>query len=228
MDLVALRTLIGERSLCDVEACRRELEHVRVGRGLLDAREVSVLGRLDELTVQSPSIFPDDEVAKAAKSSLLKASKVRSRKQACGDVPELGVALANGDTTGERVDIFVKAATGLTSDELDRVGEHGGLIAAAAANSSDRQYRETIERIVGRARLMTGSTGWLSNVKRHGCGAGLVPMGCGTWPANSTRSVVANSKAGCGPRSKPCFMATPLMMLRSTRWRGKIIWPRWP
>ena len=156
MDLVALRTLIGERSLCDVEACRRELEHVRVGRGLLDAREVSVLGRLDELTVQSPSIFPDDEVAKAAKSSLLKASKVRSRKQACGDVPELGVALANGDTTGERVDIFVKAATGLTSDELDRVGEHGALIAAAAANSSDRQYRETIERIVGRARVDDG------------------------------------------------------------------------
>jgi hypothetical protein len=53
MDVAGLRTLIGGAALGDVGACRRELEHVRAGRGLLDAREMAVLGRLDELTVHS-------------------------------------------------------------------------------------------------------------------------------------------------------------------------------
>jgi hypothetical protein len=48
MDLSSLRTLIGQTALIDVEACRRELEHIRRGRGWFDAREVEVLARLDE------------------------------------------------------------------------------------------------------------------------------------------------------------------------------------
>jgi Domain of unknown function (DUF222) len=152
MDLAGLRTLIGGTSLADVGACRRELEHIRSGRGLLDARELEVFARLDELTAVVPSIFPEDEVAKAAKSSLAKGSKVRQRKQACDDVPELGAALANGDTTGERVDTLARALAGLKPDELDEVAQQGAVIAAAAVHSSDRHYRETIERIVGRAR----------------------------------------------------------------------------
>ena len=152
MDLTALRTVIGEVSLVDVDACRCELAHIRVGRGLLDAREVAVLGRLDELTVEVPSLFPDDEVATASKTSLARASKVRSRKKACADVPELADALANGDTTGDRVDTFAKASAGLQPDELSKVARQGASIAAAAAHATERQYRETIERIIGRAR----------------------------------------------------------------------------
>jgi Domain of unknown function (DUF222) len=152
MDLSALRTIIGGASLIDLEGCRRELEHIRGGRGFLDAREVEVLGRLDELTAEVPSILPEDELAKAAKSSLSKACTIRNRKRVCDDVPELAEALANGATTGERVDALAKATAALTPQELDRVAEHGALIAAVAATGSDRQYRETIERIVGRAR----------------------------------------------------------------------------
>jgi hypothetical protein len=156
MDLSALRTIIGGSPLADVTACRRELQQIRTGRGLLDAREVVVLGRLDELATEVPSMFPEDELAKAAKSSLSKASRVRRRKKACDDVPELGDALVNGDTTGERVDTLAKATAGLKPDELSKVAEQGALIAAAAANSSERQYRETIERIVGQARGADG------------------------------------------------------------------------
>ena len=152
MDILALRTIVGGTPLIDLDACRRELEHIRGGRGFLDAREVEVLGRLDELTCEVPSILPEGELAKAAKSSLSKASRIRNRRKACGDVPELADALANGDTTGDRIDILAKATAGLKPEELDKVAEHGALIAAAAATGSDRQYRETIERIVGRAR----------------------------------------------------------------------------
>ena len=43
MDLEALRGVIGGSPLTDLDACRCELEGVRLGRGLLDAREVQVL-----------------------------------------------------------------------------------------------------------------------------------------------------------------------------------------
>src|SRR3954463_8912569 len=100
MDFASLRSIVAATDLVDVEACRRELVHVRGVRGLLDAREVEVLARLDELTVDAPAIFPEDELAKAAKSSLNKAVKVRNRKETCSRVPELAAALAEGATTG--------------------------------------------------------------------------------------------------------------------------------
>ena len=152
MDLAAVRPLLFGTVLTDVGVCRAELEALRVVRGWADAREVEVLGRLDELAAEQPSVFPEDEVAKASRTSLGKASRVRSRKKACDDVPELADALSNGDTTGERVDAFAKATCGLSAEELAKVAEQGALIAAAAANASERQYRETPERIVGRAK----------------------------------------------------------------------------
>src|SRR4051794_9809721 len=152
MDLSLLRTIIAGNVLADVEACRRELEHVRRGRGMFDAREVEVLARLDELTVDAPAIFPEDELAKAAKTSLTKAVKTRHRKDTCEQVPELAAALADGATTGERVDVLANATVGLKPEELARVAAQGAVIADMAANGTPRQYRETIERIVGQAR----------------------------------------------------------------------------
>src|SRR4051795_3772530 len=152
MDLLSLRTIIAGTVLVDVEACRRELGQVRGVRGLLDAREVEVLARLDELTVEAPAIFPEDELAKAAKSSLTKAVKVRHRKDTCHRVPELAAALAEGATTGDRVDVLANATVGLKPDELARVAAQGRVIAEMAANGTPRQYRQTVERIVGQAR----------------------------------------------------------------------------
>lgn len=151
MDLTALRSIVGGTPLPDVASCRAELEHLRTARGVLDAREVEVLGRLDELAASEP-ILPEEEIAKAAKSSLGKATRVRARKQACDDIPELGDALAKGDTTGERADIVARALNGLSDAEKAKVAEHGEQIAAAATNAGERQFRETVERIVGKAK----------------------------------------------------------------------------
>src|SRR3954463_15557030 len=152
MDFASLRSIVAATDLVDVDICRRELSHVRGVRGMLDAREVEVLARLDELTVDAPAIFPEDELAKAARSSLTKAVKVRHRKDACQRVPELGAALAGGATTGDRVDVLANATIGLKPDELARVAAQGAVIADMAANGTPRQYRETVERIVGQAR----------------------------------------------------------------------------
>src|SRR3954447_8176035 len=152
MNVSSVRSLVAGTVLVDVEACRRELEGVRGVRGILDAREVEVLARLDELTVDAPAIFPKDELAKAAKSSLNKAVKIRHRKDTCSRVPELAAALAEGATTGDRVDVLANATVGLKPDELARVAAQGRVIAEMAANGTQRQYRETVERIVGQAR----------------------------------------------------------------------------
>ena len=111
---------------------------------------------LEKKAAAQPSVFPEDEIAKASKTNLNKSTKVRQRKKACDDVPQLANALANGDTTGDRVDTFAKATNGLTPDEMAKVSEHGDAIAAAAANATERQYRETIERIIGRAKTDDG------------------------------------------------------------------------
>jgi len=139
VDVSSLRTLIAGTVLVDVAACRRELEHVRAVRGVLDGREVQVLARLDELTVDAPAIFPEDELAKAAKSSLTKAVKTRRRKDTCEHVPELGEALAAGATTGDRVDVLANATIGLKADEMARVAASGRVIAEMAANGTQRQ-----------------------------------------------------------------------------------------
>ncbi len=52
-----------------------------------------MLARLDELTATAPGIFPEDEIATAARSSLSKATRVRARKKTCDHIPELGSAL---------------------------------------------------------------------------------------------------------------------------------------
>jgi len=151
MDLDGLRRLVCAGSLTDLDACRTELDHLRIARGVLDAHELVVLARLDEIATEQP-VFPEDELAKAGKTNLNKSSKVRKRKQACDDIPQLADALANGDTTADRVDTFANATHGLSPDERERVAEHGDAIAHAAANSTERQYRDTIERIIGQAR----------------------------------------------------------------------------
>jgi hypothetical protein len=152
----SLRAIIGQTVVVDVGACRRGLEDVRSARGVLDAHEVQLLARLDELTVNEPAIFPEAELAAAARSSLSKATKVRHRKETCERVPELGAALATGATTGDRVDVLANATRGLTPAELGRVAEQGSVIARMASTGTPRQYRETVEQIVGQARSDDG------------------------------------------------------------------------
>ena len=74
--------------------CRVELDPIRIARAALDAREVEVMARLDEIAAEQPSVFPEDELAKASKTSLNKSVRVRKRKKACDDIPELADALA--------------------------------------------------------------------------------------------------------------------------------------
>jgi hypothetical protein len=156
MDLQALRELIEVNPLADVDACRTELAAVRTMRGLLDAREMKVCARLDELASERPSIFPEDEVARASKTSQSKASRVRDRKKAADDVPELGAALAAGATTGDRLEQVARAMAGLSETERLRFAARGAELARVAGSGSDREFRQLLDAVLRHARADDG------------------------------------------------------------------------
>ncbi|HAP74476.1 MAG TPA: hypothetical protein DCR14_00145, partial [Acidimicrobiaceae bacterium] len=59
---------------------------------------------------------------------------------------------ADGRTTGDRVDTLAAATTGLSASEMQRVAEQGTLLAQAASEASEREYRSLVDRVVGSAR----------------------------------------------------------------------------
>jgi len=156
MDLTALRPLISATPLADVAACRAELADVTVARGLLDARELEVVRRLDELAATDASLFPQDVVAKASRSSLSHAERLRERAKAAAAVPELGEALADGATTGDRLDTVARATAGLSASEREAVAALGPRLALAAGEQTAARFRQTVEHVVAQARKDDG------------------------------------------------------------------------
>lgn len=156
MDVAALRPLISGSVLSDVAVCRAELVAIGVVRGLLDAREVQVVRRLDELAVTDASLFPQDVVAKACRSLLTHAERLRERADTCSAIPELGAALSDGATTGDRVDIVVRATAGLSASERAAVARRGRRLALAAGEQTASSFRKTVEQVVAQARTDDG------------------------------------------------------------------------
>lgn len=152
MDLTALRPLISATALTDVVVCRAELIDIGVVRGLLDARELAVVRRLDELAANDPALFPQAVVADAAKSSLMAAQPLRDRAGTCDAIPELGAALTAGATTGDRVDIVVKATVGLNASERALLAGQGRRLALAASEQTATGFRKTVEHVVRQIR----------------------------------------------------------------------------
>ncbi|MDO8389733.1 MAG: HNH endonuclease [Actinomycetota bacterium] len=156
METESIRSLVVASPLGDLAACRGELAAIQCVRGLLDAREMRVAARLDELAAAEPAVFPEDELAKAAKSSLKKASKVRARQRTADDVPQLADALAAGATTGDRVDAVAAATAGLSQAEKARVAARGDELARAAVSMSEGAFRRLLDQMVRQARADDG------------------------------------------------------------------------
>ena len=156
MDLAAIRPFIAAGGLADVAACRAELVAIGSVRGLLDALEVDVVRRLDVLAASDVAIFPQEVVATASRSSLSAAERLRERAAACSAIPELGAALAAGSTGGDRVDIVVRATSGLSAGERAALAGHGRRLALAAGEQTASGFRKTVENVVRQVRVDDG------------------------------------------------------------------------
>ncbi|MFZ9481813.1 MAG: HNH endonuclease signature motif containing protein [Ilumatobacteraceae bacterium] len=160
MDVEQIRHLITTGVMSargDVRVCRAELDAVRAVRGMLDAHEIAVLRLLDDATAGGRGPSPDEELAAAAKKSTGSADKVRRRQKVADDVPELGLALEDGDTTGERLDHVARATAGMTTAERERFAQHGARLRDAARDLSEREFRLLVDRLAGQARADDGA-----------------------------------------------------------------------
>jgi len=154
MDIDALRTLLTAGTLADLADCRRELGALRAVRGIVDAREMRVLARMDEIaaTPAGSGSFPDADHAAASKKPASDADRVRRRAKVADDVPQLGAALGDGDTTGDRLDIVARATSGMSDGERAKFALHGDRLRDAARDLSDRDFRALVDRLAAQAR----------------------------------------------------------------------------
>ena len=156
MDVESIGELIGAAELGDVPACRAELAGITRARSLLDAREVAVVNRLNELAAATPSIFPEGVVAAATRTSLRKAARPVARAKACELMPELSAALGKGDALGGQVDAVADALGSLEPADRSRLTQCDAVLARAAAQQTAEQFRRTVEHEVRRLRSDDG------------------------------------------------------------------------
>ncbi|MFZ9483545.1 MAG: DUF222 domain-containing protein [Ilumatobacteraceae bacterium] len=158
MDIDAIRRLLTAGSLADLGGCRAELAALRAIRGMVDAREMRVLARMDEIaaTPAGSGSFPDADHAAASKAPTSAADRVRRRSKVADTVPELGAALDDGDTTGERLDIVARATSGMSDAERARFAVHGDRLRDAARDLPDREFRALVDRLAAQARTDDG------------------------------------------------------------------------
>ena len=149
----------------DVAACRAELLSITVVRGLLDAREVEVVRRLEELAQSQPSLIPQEVVSQATRSSLGAADRLRERAATAAEVPALGAGLSAGAITGDRVDVVARAAAGLSAAEKAALAGHGQRLAKAASTQAPAEFRRTVDDIVRKVRA-DGGLGRLARQRR--------------------------------------------------------------
>jgi len=154
MDIDALRNLLTAGTLADLADCRTELAALRAVRGIVDAREMRVLARMDEIaaTPAGSGSFPDADHAAASKKPASDADRVRRRAKVADDVPQLGAALGDGDTTGDRLDIVARATSGMSDGERAKFALHGDRLRDAARDLSDRDFRALVDRLAAQAR----------------------------------------------------------------------------
>ncbi len=151
MEVGRIRWLIEGGRLADVDACRAELAAITSVRAMLAQRELRVTQRLDELSADT-----EGELAAHTKSTASRASKVRKRKQACDNVPQLAEALAEGETTEAHVDAVARALADLSAADRSRLAEHGDAIRAKAASSDESTFREWLAKKVREVRTEDG------------------------------------------------------------------------
>jgi hypothetical protein len=109
------------------------LADVRRVRGWLDSVEVAAAARLVELATESPAVFPEQIVATTGRMPLAQATPGFTRAKVTDAIPQLGLALAAGDTSGAHVDVVSRAMRDLNSQQRARLGERGDVLARAAS-----------------------------------------------------------------------------------------------
>ena len=167
-------------SVADHDAVVSVLADVRRVRGWLDSVEVAGAGRLAELAVAAPSLFPERIVADAARVSLTEAAKGFERARTVEVVPQLAVVLSSGEASGGHVDVVSRAMRPLTVEQRQRLGERGEVLAVAAGELSPGEFARVVR---GEVRRVCADDGIdrLQHQRRATCLRSWVDRDSGMW-----------------------------------------------
>jgi hypothetical protein len=139
---------------------------------------------------------------------------LRDRAQTCDAIGELGDALAAGATTGDRVDIVVRASVGLNGSERALLAAHGRQLARAAGEQTTAGFRKTVEHVVrqireddGLARLQQQTRmarlKWFTDGEGMWCLNGRFDPATGARLEGTLRNAIERQFAGATPDSCP-------------------------
>src|SRR5215207_3751331 len=153
MDVVeVLSTMVAlDVASADLLVVRDDLGRVAQLRSWLDAREIALRRRLDD--VRGPfGATADQELARSANTSRRDADRVNSRARMIDEVPRLGDALADGHLTGAHVDVFDRRLKALDPSDRHRLidGDSERLVRLATKQSPD-EFARTIKDTVAAA-----------------------------------------------------------------------------
>ena len=127
-------------SSLSADEVRCRLAEIRVERSRLDAEEASLVGRLNELSVErSSTVVPEFEMTQYAGLRSREAARVVQRSAMLDVLPEFGSALVSGSIVAGHVDVLADSLKKVSESDREVVlGQADGLLRSARRLSVDQ------------------------------------------------------------------------------------------
>jgi hypothetical protein len=119
-------------------------------RGWHDGLHVRLTRRLGELAEDAPSIFPEADIAAAAKTSRRSADQATKRAATLDSVPELEAPLSAGECSSEHVDALGRALRRLEAAQRAELAADGERLAGIAARTTPEEFDKVLKREIAR------------------------------------------------------------------------------
>lgn len=138
---------VGSLDRSAVQAAFAELARVK---GWHDGLHVRLTRRLRELAVASPSILPEDDIAKATKTSRANANQATRRADTLDAIPEMEGALSAGDCSAEHVDSLGRAMNRFEAEQRSLLAGDGERLARLAKHSTPEEFDKALAKEIVR------------------------------------------------------------------------------
>ena len=139
-----------DASSLDRGGVQAALSSLGVVRGWHDGLHVRLTRRLAELAEESPSVFPEADIAAAAKTTRRSAHRASKRARALDAVPQLEQAMAAGQCSSDHADALARTLDRLGAEQREELAANGDRLAAIAASSTPEMFEAALKREVAR------------------------------------------------------------------------------
>jgi hypothetical protein len=143
-------------AVSDTAQCSSLLARLNSLRSWIESCSLAVTQRLNQLTVETPGIFPEQIVADATRVTLTQAIQPFRRAEAVELLPDFGAALAAGGVNVDHVDVLAKSVSGLDNDTKQRLATRGEFLTEVASRTTSSEFGRTLRAEIRRAQRDDG------------------------------------------------------------------------